>query len=202
MSAPSGPPGSRSRVSWRSTCATARASRSRPANTTSEPALDPDPGGQPAPQVHARSSSRWKIATGPRSCSRSHVRERLGDDDRAVEAAGAADGDGQPGLALPDVGRDGEAEEFLEEGQEALGHGLAKDVLPHRLKQSPSAASPPDSSSCYIVLLCSVILRRVSSPDEIEPAHAAPPEFCPFVSPKAGCVQGKRPRRRELLSSA
>ena len=30
-----------------------------------EPPLDPDPGRQPAPQVHARSSSRWKTATGP-----------------------------------------------------------------------------------------------------------------------------------------
>ena len=29
------------------------------------PALDADPGGQPAPQVHVRSSSRWKTATGP-----------------------------------------------------------------------------------------------------------------------------------------
>ncbi len=30
-----------------------------------QPALDPDPRGQPAPQVHVRSSSRWKTATGP-----------------------------------------------------------------------------------------------------------------------------------------
>ena len=29
------------------------------------PALDADPRGQPAPQVHVRSSSRWKTATGP-----------------------------------------------------------------------------------------------------------------------------------------
>ena len=38
-----------------------------------QPALDPDPGGQPAPEVHVRSSSRWKTATGPKSCSRSHA---------------------------------------------------------------------------------------------------------------------------------
>ena len=38
-----------------------------------EPALDPDAGGQPAPEVHVRSSSRWKTATGPKSCSRSQA---------------------------------------------------------------------------------------------------------------------------------
>ena len=66
--------------------------------------------------------------------------ERLADGDRAVEAAGAADGDGQPGLALPDVGRDGEVEELLQEGQEALGDGLAQDVVADRLGQARSAA--------------------------------------------------------------
>jgi hypothetical protein len=30
-----------------------------------QPALDPDAGGQPASQVHVRSSSRWNTATGP-----------------------------------------------------------------------------------------------------------------------------------------
>ena len=45
----------------------------RPANVTSEPALDPDPGREPASQVHVRSSSRWKTATGPKSCSRSQA---------------------------------------------------------------------------------------------------------------------------------
>ena len=38
-----------------------------------EPALHADPRRQPAPQVHARSSSRWKTATGPYSRSRSHA---------------------------------------------------------------------------------------------------------------------------------
>jgi hypothetical protein len=38
-----------------------------------EPALDPDTRRQPAAQVHARSSSRWKTATGPKPRSRSHV---------------------------------------------------------------------------------------------------------------------------------
>jgi hypothetical protein len=42
-------------------------------------------------------------------------RDLLGDHDRAVVAARAADADGQPGLALGDIGRDGE----LELGQEA-----------------------------------------------------------------------------------
>ena len=38
-----------------------------------QPPFDPDAGGEPAPEVHVRSSSRWKTATGPRSCSRSQV---------------------------------------------------------------------------------------------------------------------------------
>ena len=38
-----------------------------------EPAFDPDAGGEPAPEVHTRPSSRWKTATGPWSCSRSHA---------------------------------------------------------------------------------------------------------------------------------
>ena len=38
-----------------------------------QPALDPDARGQPAPEVHVRSSSRWKTATGPKSCSRSQA---------------------------------------------------------------------------------------------------------------------------------
>ena len=57
----------KSRVIWRRKWAKARASSRRPAKTTSEPALDPDAGGQPAPEVHVRSSSRWKTATGPKS---------------------------------------------------------------------------------------------------------------------------------------
>ena len=43
-SEPSRPPGSRSRVTWRSMCATARASSSRPAKTTSSQRLMPIPG--------------------------------------------------------------------------------------------------------------------------------------------------------------
>ena len=38
-----------------------------------QPALDADAGRQPAAQVHDRSSSRWKTATGPVSRSRSQA---------------------------------------------------------------------------------------------------------------------------------
>ena len=38
-----------------------------------QPALDPDARAQPAAQVHARSSSRWKTATGPNPRSRSQA---------------------------------------------------------------------------------------------------------------------------------
>ena len=37
----------------------------QPGEDDDEPALDPDAGRQPAPEVHVRSSSRWKTATGP-----------------------------------------------------------------------------------------------------------------------------------------
>ena len=67
------PVGATSRVIWRRKWANAMASSRRPAKTSEEPALDPDAGGQPAPEVHVRSSSRWKTATGPKSCSRSHA---------------------------------------------------------------------------------------------------------------------------------
>ena len=44
-----------------------------PREDDDEPALDPDAGGQPAPEVHVRSSSRWNTATGPKSWPRSQV---------------------------------------------------------------------------------------------------------------------------------
>ena len=71
MSPPTSPVGSRSRVTWRRKWAKATASSEQTREDDEEPALDPDAGGQPAPEVHARSSSRWKTATGPKSCSRS-----------------------------------------------------------------------------------------------------------------------------------
>ena len=41
-----------------------------PAEHDEQPALDPDAREQPAPEVHRRSSSRWKTATGPNARSR------------------------------------------------------------------------------------------------------------------------------------
>jgi hypothetical protein len=49
---------------------------------------------------HVRSSSRWKTATGPEVPLAQPRRELLGDHDRAVVAARAADRDRQPRLAL------------------------------------------------------------------------------------------------------
>ena len=45
----------------------------QPREDDEEPALDPDARGQPAPEVHVRSSSRWKTATGPKSWPRSQA---------------------------------------------------------------------------------------------------------------------------------
>ena len=93
-----------------------------------EPPLDADPDGQPAAEVH-RSSSRWNTDTGPNSRSRSQAASSSGDDDRTVPAAGAADRDREAGLALLDVGRDEQVEQFVEPGEEALGDRLAEHVL-------------------------------------------------------------------------
>ena len=61
------------RLTWRSRWANARAEQEHPDEHDEEPALDADPGRQPAPQVHRRSSSRWKTAIGPTSRSRNQV---------------------------------------------------------------------------------------------------------------------------------
>src|SRR5436190_218121 len=60
----------------------------------------------------------------------------LGHDDRPVKAAGAADGDGQPGLPLADICRDGERQELLEVVQEASRHRLREDEGPDRVGQT------------------------------------------------------------------
>src|SRR3954464_4969520 len=62
-------------------------------------------------------------------------RELLGDDDRAVVAAGATDGDRQPRLALGDVGRDGEVEKAVEGVEELARDRLVEDVLADRVGQ-------------------------------------------------------------------
>ena len=67
-------------------------------------------------------------------------RQLLGDDDRAVVAAGAADGDRQARLALRDVGRDREVEEVLQEREEAARDGLAEDELADGLGQAGQLA--------------------------------------------------------------
>ena len=67
--------------------------------------------------------------------------ELLGDDDAAVVAAGAADRDRQPGLALVDVGRDREVEELLEEVEEAPVIGWpGRSRGPPRSARSAAAA--------------------------------------------------------------
>ena len=108
MSAPARPVGSRSRVTWRRKCASASASSRSPAKTTTQPALDPDA------RASASAGGSCPVELAVEDRDRPEVllaqpgRELLGDDDRAVVAAGAADADRQPGLALGDVGREGE----------------------------------------------------------------------------------------------
>ena len=100
-----------------------------------EPALDADPDGQPAAQVH-RSSSRWKTDTGPKSRSAEPGRKLLADHDRAVEAAGAADRDREARLALVHVGRHEQVQQVSELVEERRRDRLAQDVLPDDLGQA------------------------------------------------------------------
>ena len=95
-----------------------------PRNTTSSQPLMPVPGrsqrrqarlgdavAHPGVRHRCVSSSRCQTSTGPRSSARRSCGQLPRDGHRAMEAAGAADGDGQPGLALGQVGGDGEREE-------------------------------------------------------------------------------------------
>jgi hypothetical protein len=66
---------------------------------------------------------------GPGVLAAEPLGEELGDHDAPVIAAGAADCDREPRLALLDVRRDREVEELLEEVEEAAGHRLAQDVV-------------------------------------------------------------------------
>ena len=101
-----------------------------------QPALDPDAGGQPAPEVHVRSSSRWKTATGPKSCSRSQVASSSAMTIERWKPPGAADADRQPGLALGDVGGHGEGQELLQVRQELGGDGLGQHERPDLVGQA------------------------------------------------------------------
>src|SRR3990172_8244065 len=116
-----------------------------------EPALDADPGGQPAAEVHL-----WRgLVTGSRraverAVSSSTVQlpvkdvdgsltrgpepggQLLDEHDRSMLPAGAADRDRQATLALGGVGGNREGEEVLHEREEAGRPRLGKDVLPDR----------------------------------------------------------------------
>src|SRR4051812_22048682 len=67
-------------------------------------------------------------------------RERLRQGDRAVIAAGAAERDREPGLALADVGREHERQELAEIGEELLGHRLTEDEGPNLRRQTGQLA--------------------------------------------------------------
>ena len=143
MSVPAMPPGSRSRDSWRSRCATPRASSSRPRNTTSSQRLTPMPGVSQRRRFTQRSQLAVEHRHGAGVLLAEPRRELLGEDDAAVVAAGAADGDREPGLALGDVGRDRELEELLQQVQEPLRDRLVEHVGADLVGQARSAAAGP-----------------------------------------------------------
>ena len=106
-----------------------------PGEDDQEPALDPDAGGQPAPEVHAPVELPVEDRDRAEVLVAQPAGELLGDDDRAVIAAGAADRDGQARLALGDVGRDRELEELDEEVEEACRDRLAEHEGPDLVGQ-------------------------------------------------------------------
>ena len=87
------------------------------------------PDGRPTPARRARSQPGGEL---------------LGDDDRAVVAAGAADGDRQAGLALRLVGRQREVEEVVEERDEPAGDRLVEHERAHRLREPGQLAQLGD----------------------------------------------------------
>src|SRR6476646_8742772 len=129
------------------TWAAPSASRTRPANITSSQRLTPIPG------VSQR-RSRWPTSRTlelpvehrdrPVVLFAEPARQLLGERDRAVVAAGAAERDREPRLALADVGRQREVEELMEVLEELAGDGLAKDVVADRLGQARQLAELVD----------------------------------------------------------
>ena len=99
-----------------------------------EPALDADPGAQPAPQVHRPLELAMEDRDRPELVLPEPRRELLGEDDRAVVAAGAADGDRQPRPAVLGVGRDGKLQQLLDELEEAAAPAAGRG----RTSRTPS----------------------------------------------------------------
>src|SRR5258706_1979488 len=138
--ASAGEPGAKPGVTWRSTWAAPSASRSRPRNTMSSQRLTPIPGSSQRRRFTRLASPRLELpmehGDRPMAPGLEASRELLGDDDRAVIAAGAADPDREPALAVGLHRRDRELEEVLDELQELVGPGLIEDEFAHRLGQA------------------------------------------------------------------
>src|SRR6476661_862656 len=95
-------PGARSALSWRSACATPTAISSSPTNATRSQRLTPIPGVSQRRRFTVRSPLELAVEDRHRAeIALAQPRgELLRDHDRAVEAAGAPDGDREPRLAL------------------------------------------------------------------------------------------------------
>src|SRR6266540_4093791 len=141
------PPGWRSRLAWRMTWAPATARRRSPTKTRRSQRLIPIPG---VSQRRRFIAASLPVELAVEDGNRPEVPfaeprgEVLGEDDRAVVAAGAADRDRQSGLALFDVGRQGVLEELVDRRQEAPGEGLVQDVGPNGLGQARQVAELVD----------------------------------------------------------
>src|SRR5206468_9829190 len=145
---PTNPPGLASCVAWRITWATPSARMSVPAKVTSSQRLTPIPGVSQRRRFIGRPSRSVQLAMehghGPEIPFAEPARQLLGERDRAVVAAGAAERDRQAGLPFADVGRDREGQEVLDVLQEVLGGGLLEDEHPDCLGQARQLAEVLD----------------------------------------------------------
>src|SRR5260221_10816638 len=123
-------PGWRSGVTWRSRCAAPSASSRSPRKTTTSQRLTPIPGRSQRRRFNGRPSPRLELPMedrdGPMALGLQPAGELLGDDDRAVVAARAADADRQAALAVGLHRRDRELGQVLDELHEPLGAGLTQ----------------------------------------------------------------------------
>ena len=123
-----------------------------------EPALDADARLEPAPEPHGARLTGHGLASRPLQLAMEDLDglvaalaqpagQLLGEHDRAVAAAGAADPDRQPALALGREGRDGELEQVVDLVQVLEGARLGEDELADRLASGPSARAAPARST-------------------------------------------------------
>src|SRR5439155_23104764 len=145
------PPGCRSGVTWRITCATPSASRSRPRNMSRSQRLTPIPGWsqrRSLTEPASRPSFAPELAVEHLDRIVPLVAQPLGEllreHDRTVAAAGAADADREPALALVGEGGNAELEQLVDQVHVLARAGLGQHEFADRLGQAGQLAQLRD----------------------------------------------------------